>query len=41
MLPIDNDYKIIQTDISSLWWARVLIQKPNNGSSKEKEQIVV
>ena len=40
-LPIDNYYKIIQTDASSLGWAGILIQKPSKDSSKDKEEIAI
>lgn len=36
MLPIDNYYKIIHADASSLDWVGILIQKSDKDSFKER-----
>ena len=40
-LLIDNYYKIIEIDASSLKWLGILIQNPNKDSPKEKEEIAI
>ena len=39
VLPLDNNYKIVETDASALGWAGILYQKKYKESSKSDEQI--